>query len=170
MTELYQAYGGMEDNMASRLDDLPEHAEHRGERHDTRPDPRQEVEQRAVHKKERRTQEAPRMAQQAQQRVVENFQSSANFEESLIPEYAPKHQRRTPSYSFWDRMTIKRSEVVKLAVFSLVIVLAISLDRMGTHYLSKYLSDNVFTDFQEFMLRLSYPVMIFLVLWIIKSL
>lgn len=78
--------------------------------------------------------------------------------------------KRSPSYSFSDRMAMKRGEVIKLAMFSLVIVLAISLERMGTHYLTKYLSDNLFTEFQEFMLRLSYPVAVFIILWIIKSL
>jgi hypothetical protein len=78
--------------------------------------------------------------------------------------------KRNPSYSFSDRMAMKRGEVIKLAMFSLVIVLAISLERIGTHYLNKYLSDNLFTEFQEFMLRLSYPVIVFIVLWVIKSL
>ena len=92
----------------------------------------------------------------------------------MAPEFTPQPQRRqvsiNPSYSFGDRMTMKRSEVIKLAMFSLVIVMAIALDRIGTHYLTKYLSDNIFTDFQEFMLRLSYPVVIFIILWIVKSL
>jgi hypothetical protein len=92
----------------------------------------------------------------------------------MAPEFTPQTQRRqvaiNPSYSFGDRMTMKRGEVIKLAMFSLVIVMAIALDRIGTHYLTKYLSDNIFTDFQEFMLRLSYPVVIFIILWIVKSL
>ena len=65
---------------------------------------------------------------------------------------------------------MKRSEVIKLAIFSLVIVLAISLDRIGTHYITKYLNDNILSDMQELLLRISYPVVIFLILWIIKSL
>jgi len=64
---------------------------------------------------------------------------------------------------------MKRPEVIKLAVFSLVIVLAISIDRMTTHYLTKYITDNIFTNFQEFMLRLLYPVIVILLLWIIKA-
>ena len=79
------------------------------------------------------------------------------------------YRRRPNEYSFWDRMNIKRPEVIKLAVFSLVIVFAIAIDRMGTHYISKYISENVLTDTQEFLLRLSYPIIIFLVLWIAKS-
>lgn len=78
--------------------------------------------------------------------------------------------KRSNEYSFWDKMSMKRVEVIKLAVFSLVIVLAISIDRIGTHYLTKYITDNIFTNFQEFMLRLSYPVIVILALWIIKAL
>jgi membrane protein DedA with SNARE-associated domain len=67
-------------------------------------------------------------------------------------------------------MSGKRSEVVKLALFSLVIVLGISIDRMLTYYLSKYIGENILTDFQELLLRLSYPITIFLLLWIFKAL
>ena len=74
-----------------------------------------------------------------------------------------------PNYSLWDRMMMKRPEVVKLAIFALVIVLGISFDRLGTHYLNKYLSDNILSDTQELLLRLSYPIMIFIILWIVKS-
>ena len=103
--------------------------------------------------------------------VKEEFQNSPPYELKNYekqPAYEPS--RRNTSYSFWDRMSMKRPEVIKLGVFALVIVLAISLERIGTHYLGKYLSDNIFTDLQEVMLRLSYPIGVFLIIWIIKSL
>lgn len=68
-----------------------------------------------------------------------------------------------------DRMNMKRGEVIKLALFSLVIVLGISIDRMLTYYLSRYVEDNVLTDFQKLLLRLSYPIAVFLLLWIFKA-
>jgi hypothetical protein len=73
-------------------------------------------------------------------------------------------------YSFLDRMNMKKSDVMKLALFSLVIVLGISIDRVITNYISKYIGDNFLTDFQELLLRFSYPVSIFLLLWIFKAL
>jgi len=73
-------------------------------------------------------------------------------------------------YSFLDRMNMKKSDVIKLALFSLVIVLGISIDRVITNYISKYIGDNFLTDFQELLLRFSYPVSIFLLLWIFKAL
>ena len=101
--------------------------------------------------------------------VNEGFQNSPAYE---LKNYEKNndHVRRNPSYSFWDRMAIKRPEVIKLGVFALVIVLAISLERIGTHYLGKYLTDNIFTDLQEVMLRFSYPIGVFILIWIIKSL
>ena len=101
------------------------------------------------------------------QAVKEDFQNSPPYE---LKNYE-KHDvvKRNVSYSFWDRMAMKRPEVIKLGVFALVIVLAIALERIGTHYLTKYLADNLLTDLQEFMLRLSYPILVFLVIWIIKS-
>ncbi len=78
-------------------------------------------------------------------------------------------RKRGNEYNFFDRMNLKRTEVIKLSLFSLVIVLGISIDRMLTYYLSKYIGDNILTDFQEFLLRVSYPITIFLLLWIFKA-
>lgn len=72
--------------------------------------------------------------------------------------------------TFWNRFTTKKAEVFKLVMFSLVILFAISIDRIGTYYLSKYVNENVLTDRQEFIVRLAYPVIIILVLWIFKAL
>jgi hypothetical protein len=80
------------------------------------------------------------------------------------------YRKKGNEYNFFDRMSMKKTEVVKLALFSLVIVLGISIDRMITYYLSKYIGDNILTDFQELLLRLSYPIAIFLLLWIFKAL
>jgi hypothetical protein len=95
----------------------------------------------------------------------EHFQNLHNQEYAQPPQPTQRN-----SYSFWDKMSMKRGDIIKLAVFSLVIVLGISLDRITTHYLSRYVSDNILTDFQEFMIRLAYPVVVILVIWVIKSL
>jgi len=91
------------------------------------------------------------------------------MQEFAVPQQNAQVQRRNPTYSFWDRMAMKRPDVIKLVIFSLVIVLAITIYKLGTHYMTKYISDNVLTDFQEFMVRLAYPVLVFLILWVAKS-
>lgn len=95
-----------------------------------------------------------------------NYQQSENM---YMQQEGSKNKKYQPSYSFWDRMVIKRGDVIRLATFSLVILMAIALDRMSSHYITKYLSDNVFTNVQEFIIRLSYPISIFIILWIVKS-
>jgi hypothetical protein len=72
--------------------------------------------------------------------------------------------------TFWNRLTSKKGEVFKLIMFSFVILFAISIDRIGTYYISKYVNENVLTDRQEFIIRLAYPVIIILLLWIFKAL
>lgn len=151
MTELYQAYGGLDDmDMSSKVEELHQQQEMQ---HDTRADPRP-VPPPDVPKREKK--------QEVQKGPVERFSNQSYQETDRLS--------RRPSYSFWDRMVLKRPEVIKLAIFSLVIVLAISLDRIGTFYMSKYIGDNILTDFQELMLRMSYPIIVFIVLWVIKSL
>jgi hypothetical protein len=116
--------------------------------------------------------------QLAQQMANQQAQQMANqhIQQQMMNPHASNHQqsneqayKRKPEYNFLDRMNLKKTEVIKLALFSLVIVLGISIDRMLTHYLSRYINDNVLTDFQEVLLRLSYPIAIFLLLWIFKA-
>jgi hypothetical protein len=111
-------------------------------------------------------QQAQQMANQQLQQQMMNPQQ-AN-EQSAAAAAAAAYRRKN-EYNFLDRMNLKKTEVIKLALFSLVIVLGISIDRMLTHYLSRYINDNVLTDFQEILLRLSYPITIFLLLWIFKA-
>jgi hypothetical protein len=123
------------------------------------------------------TQQPQMQAQQAQQaqlmqqpQMLAQQPSQASFDSQFMQQAPVQQQkRRTQEYSFWDRMNMKKSEVIKLALFSLVIVLGISIDRIGTHYISKYISENILTDFQEVLLRLCYPILIFLLLWVLKS-
>jgi len=120
----------------------------------------------------------PQMSQQNQQ-PPQQVQYQAPVYQPTVPpptyysQPAPPKkviQSRTPEYSFWDRMAMSRNDVLKLFILSLIIVLGISLERLGSHYIKQYLTDNVLSPLQEFIVRLSYPVIIFLFLWIIKSL
>ena len=72
--------------------------------------------------------------------------------------------------SFFDRFIERRFDVLKVISFALIIVLAISFDRVFTFYVTQYVTETVLTTTQEFMLRLSYPATILLVIWLIKAL
>jgi ABC-type bacteriocin/lantibiotic exporter with double-glycine peptidase domain len=74
-----------------------------------------------------------------------------------------------PTESFWDRISQKRYEILKVFVLSLIVLLAISMDHVFTHYLTQYISNSLLTTLQEFLVRISYPVAILLVIWFIKS-
>lgn len=113
------------------------------------------------------------MAQQLANQQAQQMAQQQQQQQMMMPTQQHQQQsdqyRRKPEYNFIDRMNLKKTEVIKLALFSLVIVLGISIDRMLTYYLSRYINDNVLTDFQELLLRLSYPITIFLLLWIFKA-
>jgi len=80
-----------------------------------------------------------------------------------------KYSFRTPNDGFWDKIGRKRVEVLKVFVLSLIIVLGISIDHISTHYLDTYISKSFLTETQEFLVRLSYPLLIILIIWIIKA-
>lgn len=73
------------------------------------------------------------------------------------------------SDTFWNRFVSKKSEVYKLFLFSFIIIFAISIDKMLSHYLNKYINDNILTNMQEVFIRMAYPIVIILILWILKA-
>jgi len=107
-----------------------------------------------------------------QPQIQPQFQQPMQFQQQMqvadMPSY--KYKAKTENYSFWDRMVLSRTDVIKLATFSLVILLAISIDKISSYYITKYIADNVLTNVQDFLIRFAYPVAVFLILWIIKSL
>jgi len=71
--------------------------------------------------------------------------------------------------SFWDRLVNKRQEVFKLVALSLVFLLALSIHIMAKHYMKTYVANAFLTPIQEGLVRLSYPVIVILVLWFAKT-
>jgi len=117
-----------------------------------------------------KSQPPPAIEPMMQQQPVMMQQQPQMMQVADVPSYKYSNKNRNESYSFWDRMIMSRSDVIKLTAFSLVILLAIALDKIINNYLTKYLSENIFTNVQEFIIRLVYPIAVFLFLWIIKSL
>ncbi len=109
--------------------------------------------------------------QQIQHQIQQQMQQQQyEYEQQQQQQASQQQQRRHPEYSFWDRMIMSKREVMKLFILSIVIMLGISLEKLGFHYLSSYISSTDLTSTQEFFVRLSFPIIVFLILWIIKSL
>ena len=89
------------------------------------------------------------------------------FDETQEPK--SKYSVRGPQDGFWDKIGRKRSEVLKVFVLSLIIVLGISVDHISKYYLDSYIAKSFLTETQEFLVRLSYPLLIILVIWLIKA-
>lgn len=71
---------------------------------------------------------------------------------------------------FIDRLAQKRIELMKVIMFAFIILFAISMDRLFTHYIAQYISQSILTDTQELLIRSAYPLAILLVIWIVKAL
>ena len=93
-----------------------------------------------------------------------------NQQYRTAPPAPPKKVQRNPEYSFWDRMVMSKNDVLKLVALSLIIVLGISLEKVLFHYINQYLTENLLSPMQDFLVRISIPVSVILFLWIIKSL
>lgn len=104
--------------------------------------------------------------QQQQQQQQQHQQQQVRAKETFNNYYS----QRYPEYSFWDRMVMSRREILKLFILSIVVILGISLEKIGSHYIMLYINSNDLTTFQEVFVRLSFPIVVFIILWIIKSL
>lgn len=72
--------------------------------------------------------------------------------------------------TFWDKISTKKMDVLKLFILAMVVLLGISMDKVATHYMTNYIGKAFLSETQEFLVRLSYPVIILVVLWFIKAL
>ena len=130
----------------------------------------QQMQQQQMQQQQMQQQQMQQQQIQQQQMQQQQMQQQPQHVQQQKPvQKEDSNSRRRVEYTFMDKMNMKKTEIIKLALFSLVIVLGISIDRMITHYISKYIGDNVLTDFQELLLRISYPIAIFLLLWIFKA-
>jgi hypothetical protein len=78
--------------------------------------------------------------------------------------YMQQHQGE----GFFDRIASKRFEILKVFSFALIIVLAISIDRVNTYYLTQYVANSILTSTQELLLRISYPITVLIIIWLLK--
>ena len=133
-------------------------------------------------KKQKLTEDYQQQAQQAQQQahqqaqyqpqpqVKEHFNNYYPYQEQASAPQPQMRIQQSNQYSFWDRMVMSRREVMKLFILSIVIILGISLEKIGCHYINVYLTSNDLTYIQEMLVRFSFPIIVFIILWIIKSL
>lgn len=77
---------------------------------------------------------------------------------------------KEPDINFFDKLGNTKEDVFKLFMFALVILIAISFDKLIFFYLKKYLDENLLSSSNEFIIRLSYPISIIVLIWILKSL
>jgi len=92
-----------------------------------------------------------------------------NVPEQVYQQQQPKVVYKEPQVSFWDKLGQTKGDVYKLFLFALVILIAIAFDRLIFTYLKQYLEENVVTGFNEFVVRLSYPIGVIVAIWLLKS-
>ena len=92
-----------------------------------------------------------------------------NVPEQVYQQQQPKVIYKEPQVSFWDKLGQTKGDVYKLFLFALVILIAIAFDRLIFTYLKQYIEENVVTGFNEFIVRLSYPIGVIVVIWLLKS-
>ena len=89
--------------------------------------------------------------------------------EDMYQQQQPKVVYKEPEPTFWDKLGSTRNDIFKLFIFALVILVAISLDRFLFFYIKNYIDENMMNPTNEFLFRLSYPVALLVLIWLLKS-
>ena len=110
--------------------------------------------------------QAPRVMQATQQPSEVQYQPP---EQMYMQAPSPAQQTKVYDDGFLSRVTARRFEVLKVVMFALIILFAISMDRLFTHYLAQYITESVLTKGQELLIRAAYPIGILLVIWFVKA-
>jgi hypothetical protein len=71
-------------------------------------------------------------------------------------------------HTIYDRFLSKKKDVMKLLSFSFTILLAISLHFVISDLIKNYLINNDFTANKEQFLKISYPLLVFGLMWSLK--
>ena len=66
---------------------------------------------------------------------------------------------------YLDRLWGKKRDVLKLVMFMLVFMLALSLHWVAKYYMKEYLDANALTTGKEFMFRMLYPSAVLFIVW-----
>ena len=74
-------------------------------------------------------------------------------------------QQRLSNVGYFDKLMARRKELLKFALFSLIILLALSIHYHVKHYYKTFFQSHVLTPPKEFGIRLIYPVVILFIVW-----
>jgi hypothetical protein len=89
--------------------------------------------------------------------------------EAMYMQPTPARPVQVYEDGFLARVSERRYEVMKVVMFALIILFAISMDRLFTHYLGQYVAEAILTKGQELLIRAAYPVAVLLVIWFMKA-
>lgn len=170
MTDINDAYGNFDANSFGDEFSQPVQQSQQPSQQQQRPQqqisPQKQIDINEYHNER----EMDKKREMDRERVVERPKIQQSFQNKTPEHFNNYGYQRNPEYSFWDRMVMSKREVLKLFILSIVVILGISLEKIGFHYISLYLNSTDLSTFQEFLVRISFPLLVFLLLWIIKSL
>lgn len=117
------------------------------------------------------------MQQQQQQMLAQQMGSMGGLLPLTPPAAQPiasGGQKRSATYEddpgYLETLWERRRDVTKLAILSLVVLLAISAHSAAWHYIREFIETHSrMTYWQEVGLRVAYPVVVLLVLWHLKA-
>ena len=72
---------------------------------------------------------------------------------------------RLSNVGYFDKLMARRKELLKFLLFSLIILLALSIHTQIKHYYKAFFQSHVLTPGKEFGIRMVYPLVVIFILW-----
>jgi hypothetical protein len=83
--------------------------------------------------------------------------------------YNQQQQQQSSQPGYLDKLWGKKRDVMKLVMFTLVFMLALSLHWVAKYYMKDYLESNAMTPTKEFFFRLLYPCVVLFIVWNMRA-
>lgn len=80
-----------------------------------------------------------------------------------------QQQQQASQPGYLDKLWGKKRDVMKLVMFTLVFMLALSLHWVAKHYMKDYMDTNALTPTKEFFFRMLYPSVILFIVWNMRA-
>ena len=93
-------------------------------------------------------------------------QQLAVLKQELLKE---KKKEKRDGASIISKFINKKRDMMKILIYSLIILLGLSAHFVIKHYLKLHLMENDFNSRKEFLLRFSYPLTVFAIIWMLKA-
>lgn len=111
------------------------------------------------------------LPQQIQQQLPQQLPQQYIYQ-NTVPEMVKQEPKqryiKEENQSYIDKLLNKKKDLIKILLYTFIIVLALSIHYLIDYYLNQYISNNNFSMERLLFVKLLYPIVIIFIIWNLK--